>query len=69
MIRFLEYVDLWPIRSRAQQLELPMWVSTASPGDVGLILEESETTLEVLIGNETFCVGKATVHEKCERLF
>ena len=68
MIRFLEFVDLWPVSLDNEQLQLPMWGATATPGDIGLIIEETTSTLRVLVGNEEFWVGSQAVYEKCERL-
>lgn len=70
MIRFLEFVDLWPasLFGGGNQWQLPMWGATASPGDIGLIIEESANTFRVLVGNEEFYVASHAVFEKCERL-
>jgi len=69
MIRFLEFVDMWPAGlDNGGQIQLPMWGATASPGDIGLIIEETTSTLRVLVGNEEFWVGSQAVYEKCERL-
>ena len=70
MIRFLEFVDLWPVSlfGTGEQMQLPMWGATATPGDIGLIIEESDMTIRVLVGNEEFYVATDSVYEKCERL-